>query len=85
MADHVLYEQDGGVVTLTLNQPERRNPISEADMVEALVSAVERLGADASVRVAVLTGVAGRDVLEPEAEVVLESIAELPGWIEARG
>ncbi len=36
------------------------------------------------VAVAVLTGVAGRAVLEPEAEVVLESIAELPGWIAAQ-
>lgn len=59
MAELVLYEQDGGVVTLTLNQPERRNPISETEMVDALVAAVERLGADASVRVAILTG-AGR-------------------------
>lgn len=59
MSDHVLYEQDGGVVTLTLNQPERRNPISEAGMVDAVVAAVERLSADGSVRVAILTG-AGR-------------------------
>ena len=55
----VLYEADGGVVTLTLNQPERRNPISETGMVDALVGALERLGADGSARVAILTG-AGR-------------------------
>jgi phosphoglycolate phosphatase len=36
------------------------------------------------VAVGVLTGVAGRDVLEPEAEVVLGSIAELPDWLAAR-
>ncbi len=29
MTDKVLYEQDGAVVTVTLNAPERRNPISE--------------------------------------------------------
>jgi hypothetical protein len=32
----------------------------------------------------VLTGVAGREALEPAAEAVLDSIAELPGWVEAR-
>ncbi len=55
----VLYEQDGGIVTLTLNQPERRNPISEAAVVDAIVAALDRLGGDRSVRVAILTG-AGR-------------------------
>ncbi len=57
--DPVLYEADGGVVTLTLNQPERRNPISETGMVDALVGALERLGADGAARAAILTG-AGR-------------------------
>lgn len=56
MTSSVLFEQDGGVVTLTLNQPEQRNPISEAGMVDALVDAVERLSASPSVRVAILTG-----------------------------
>jgi phosphoglycolate phosphatase len=32
-------------------------------------------------RVGVLTGMAGRDTLEPAADVVLGSIAELPDWI----
>ena len=36
------------------------------------------------VAVGVLTGVAGRDVLEPEAQVVLDSIAELPDWIASQ-
>ena len=29
------YERDGQVVTLTLNLPEQRNPISDIEMVEA--------------------------------------------------
>ncbi len=33
------------------------------------------------VTVAVLTGVAGREALAPHADVVLNSIAELPGWL----
>ena len=56
MMDSVLFAQDGGVVTLTLNQPERRNPISEAGMVDALVGELERLSATRDVRVAILTG-----------------------------
>ncbi|EYD77631.1 HAD-superfamily hydrolase, subfamily IA, variant 1 family protein [Rubellimicrobium mesophilum DSM 19309] len=37
------------------------------------------------VGVGVLTGVAGRATLEPAADVVLGSIAELPDWIAAQG
>lgn len=56
MTDYVLYEQDGPIVTLSLNQPEQRNPISEAGMVDAIVGALERIQNDTSVRVAILTG-----------------------------
>jgi hypothetical protein len=28
MSDFLTYEQDGAVVTLTMNQPEARNPLS---------------------------------------------------------
>ena len=54
--DPVMYEQDGAVVLLTLNRPAMRNPISERDMVDAIVAAVERMNADPTVRVAILTG-----------------------------
>lgn len=33
--------------------------------------------------IAVLTGIAGRDVLAPMADVVLGSVADLPGWLES--
>jgi enoyl-CoA hydratase/carnithine racemase len=56
MTDKVLYEQDGGVVTLTLNDPKMRNPVSEHDTVDAIVAALARLNADPSVRVGILTG-----------------------------
>ncbi len=52
----VLYEQEEGVVLLTLNRPEKRNPISEPDVVDALVAALGRLNSDRSVRAAILTG-----------------------------
>ena len=56
MSDPVLYEQDGHVVTITLNRPETRNPISEAGMVDGIVAALERINRDPSVRCAILTG-----------------------------
>lgn len=56
MTDKVLYEQDGPIVTITLNDPKMRNPISEREMVDGIVDALERLNEDTSVRVAILTG-----------------------------
>jgi enoyl-CoA hydratase/carnithine racemase len=56
MTDKVLYQQDGAIVTITLNDPAMRNPISERAMVDGIVEALERLNEDASVRVAILTG-----------------------------
>ena len=47
---------DDGVVTLTLNRPAARNPISDAETIDALVDAVEGLDADPAVRVLILTG-----------------------------
>jgi enoyl-CoA hydratase/carnithine racemase len=55
-SDKVLYQQDGGIVTLTINQPELRNPISGLDVIDPLVAALERMNADPSVHVAILTG-----------------------------
>jgi methylglutaconyl-CoA hydratase len=49
----------GGVLTLTLDRPEKRNALSAA-MVEALHAAIERADLDADARVVVLRG-AGKD------------------------
>lgn len=57
MTETVLYQADDqGIVTLTLNRPELRNPVSDEDMVLALLAAIERLQADRTARVAILTG-----------------------------
>lgn len=56
MTNLVLFEVTDAVATLTLNRPELRNPISDLDMVESLVAALERLNSDFSIRVAILTG-----------------------------
>lgn len=51
----VLLSRDGGVVTLTLNWPERRNALSVA-MRHRLADAFEEIEADRSARVVILTG-----------------------------
>ncbi len=52
----ILMTQDGAIRTLTLNRPERRNPITDLVMVDALVSALQDADEDPSVRVVILTG-----------------------------
>jgi enoyl-CoA hydratase/carnithine racemase len=56
MSDFLLYQQDGGIVTLTMNQPEARNPLTGNNAVSEFVAACARISADASVKVVVLTG-----------------------------
>ncbi len=52
----LILTRDGAVLTVTLNRPERRNPISDDDMVEALVTTMQAADADIAVRVVILTG-----------------------------
>lgn len=56
MAKQLLTERDGTVVTITLNLPEARNPISDNAMVDALVDALQEADGDPSVRAVILTG-----------------------------
>jgi enoyl-CoA hydratase/carnithine racemase len=57
VSDPVIYETDNdGIVTLTLNRPELRNPISDPETIEALLAALTRLDTDPAARVAILTG-----------------------------
>lgn len=53
--DAVLYAQEGGVVTLTLNEPDTRNAISPA-IVDGLTAACDRVNKDMSVSCVVVTG-----------------------------
>ena len=55
MSDAVLYQQDGRVVTLTLNEPETRNAISPA-IIKSLVAACDRINNDQSVSCVIITG-----------------------------
>ena len=58
MYEQVLYAVDGGIATLTLNRPEKRNAYT-VRMGEELMDAFRRARDDAAVRAIVLTG-AGR-------------------------
>jgi len=55
-SDILLYQQTGHIVTLTMNQHETRNAISDDAMIDAIVDACARINADNSVRVAIITG-----------------------------
>ena len=56
MTKRVLIDAKDGIVTLTLNDPDNRNPISDSAMVEALVEAVQAADADPASRAIILTG-----------------------------
>ncbi len=56
-ADHeppILYEVDGGVATITLNRPERKNALSE-ELVGSLSHILDRAVADDEARLVVIT------------------------------
>ena len=56
MADElVLYDVEGGVATVTLNDPEKRNRLS-GDMLAQLIGAIRRARDDDGARAVVLTG-----------------------------
>src|SRR5258708_5414423 len=56
MPDFLVYEQRGHVVTLTMNEPERRNPLTGNSAVPDFLAAIDRIHNDPSVRSVVLTG-----------------------------
>lgn len=56
MTDMILSERDGAILTITLNQPEKRNPVSDQRVVDALCDAFIAADADLSVRCVILTG-----------------------------
>lgn len=56
MTDFLLLEQDGPLVTLTMNQPGQRNPLTGNTAVREFLQAIERIQADRQVRCVILTG-----------------------------
>jgi enoyl-CoA hydratase/carnithine racemase len=56
MPNFILYEQHGHVVTLTMNEPARRNPLTGNSAAADFVAAVDRIHRDRSVRAVIVTG-----------------------------
>ena len=57
MSKHpVLLEISGRIATVTLNDPERRNPVTGNDMIAALLETFAKVQADPQVSVMILTG-----------------------------
>ena len=73
MTERVLARRDGAIGWLVFHNPERRNAVS-LDMWEAIPRVLDDFGADASIRVVVLTGagdkafVSGADISQFEKE-----------------
>ena len=55
MGENVLLERDGGIATVTLNRPDRRNSLSDP-MLTDLASAFAELRDDQATRVVIVTG-----------------------------
>jgi enoyl-CoA hydratase/carnithine racemase len=58
MSEHVLYEVQGGIATVTLSRPEKRNAMTFAMLAE-FTAAVHRAGSDPAARVLIVTGSGG--------------------------
>jgi enoyl-CoA hydratase/carnithine racemase len=56
MEPFLKIERDGPIVTLTLNQPEARNPLTGNTAVPEFVAACAEISADMSVRAVIVTG-----------------------------
>lgn len=56
MNTYLRYEQDGAVVTLTLNRPDIRNALIGLEDGDEIVEACQRITRDMSVRAVILTG-----------------------------
>lgn len=58
MTDAILVERDGGVITLRMNRPDKRNALTQA-MYSGLADGLDAAAADSGVRVVVITGAGG--------------------------
>jgi enoyl-CoA hydratase/carnithine racemase len=73
----LLHDQRGPVVTLTMNQPEQRNPLTGNTAVREFLEAFERIESDPGVRCVILTGAgssfsAGGDIREMKRQATSE-------------
>jgi enoyl-CoA hydratase/carnithine racemase len=77
MSDFLIYEQQGAVVTLTMNQPEQRNPLTGNTAVPEFLAAIDRIDGDRGVRCVIVTAngpsfSAGGDIREMKRQATPE-------------
>ena len=86
----VLLDIKDRIATVTLNDPERRNPITGNDMIDALLATFAKVQADPDVSVMILTGAgsafcAGGDIKEmhdPESVFRKEPLAAAQSYLD---
>ena len=80
MYENILFEKKDGVAYLTLNRPDRLNALNSAVLKE-LDDALAAIDGDAEIRVLVVRG-AGEKALAAGADGVLDTLDQLPQWLE---
>jgi len=80
-SETVLQDLDSGLLTITMNRPERRNALN-ADMTLGLVAAARRAAEDHAVRAVLLKGAGGTFCVGGDVKSMAEGRAPLP--FEAR-
>jgi enoyl-CoA hydratase/carnithine racemase len=78
MSDHILYELDEGIATITIDRPAKKNAMTY-EMLGEFLEVVRRAGGDPEARVVILTGVPGAFCAGTD----LADLASVPG--EQRG
>ena len=78
MADHILYEVQDGIATITIDRAEKKNAMTYA-MLGNFIEVVRRAGGDPAARVVIVTGVPGAFCAGTD----LADLASVPG--EQRG
>lgn len=93
---NILYSTEGGIARLTLSRPDKLNSFT-GEMHAELRDALDRIQADGSVRVLVLSGAgrafcAGQDLADPAGASARpppcaerREAAGLAGWAQSRG
>src|ERR1700740_2508792 len=77
MNDMVLQKPDAGLLTITMNRPERRNALNP-DMTRGLVEAARRAAEDHEVRAVLIKGAGGTFCVGGEGKARAEGRAPLP-------
>ena len=78
MADHILYEVQESIASITIDRPEKKNAMTYT-MLGDFIEVVRRAGADPAARVVIVTGVPGAFCAGTD----LADLASVPG--EQRG